>query len=561
MAFFFSYFLRGLVKGGGHKDFVFSFHANSIIFGGWGDNYLNGGSGNDKLFGGRGDDTLNGYSGNDMLFGGRGNDTVIYDAYENIGNRDFAHGGSGADTLVIYLTQDFYAQHLSDDIKAQYTSIEAYADAVTNHFNDYSSAHGKSVKFHQFEFNLRVKKFENITVDIVNTPPVAVDDTATTNEDSSAIQINLTGNDEDLDPTNDLEISSIDTNGTVGIVSINPDNDTVSYNPNGQFEALAQGAFMIDTFSYTVSDGNGGFDTASVAVTINGVNDAPILDPIGGQMVDQSTELTFTATASDVDSAAATLDFSLLGAPAGASIDEDSGAFTWTPQAAGDFTFDVVVGDGMDTDSETITVTVNEDSASPVLTVATNHTLDEETTLTFTATASDADSPPDSLAFSLVGAPAGANIDKVSGVFTWIPSEAQGPDSFVFDVVVTDGENSDTETVTVDVNEVNVAPVLDPIFNGETVDINALDFFSFTASASDPDIPNNLTFSLAQGLFSISPPPIGAVIDPQTGVFSWTPTVGQGLDEYSFDVVVDDGMATDRESITIQVGAADDALL
>jgi PKD repeat protein len=52
------------------------------------------------------------------------------------------------------------------------------------------------------------------------------------------------------------------------------------------------------------------------------------------------------------------LTFSLSGTvPAGASITA-AGVFTWTPSAAGDYTFDVVVNDGSLTDSETITVSV-----------------------------------------------------------------------------------------------------------------------------------------------------------------------------------------------------------
>ena len=45
---------------------------------------------------------------------------------------------------------------------------------------------------------------------------------------------------------------------------------------------------------------------------------------------------------------------------------------------------------------------------------------------------------------------------------------------------------------------------------------------SFTATASDPDAPVNTL------LFSLSGEPIGAIIDPNTGDFSWTPTEAQG---------------------------------
>ena len=79
--------------------------------------------------------------------------------------------------------------------------------------------------------------------------------------------------------------------------------------------------------------------------------------------------------------------------------------------------------------------------------------------MTFTATATDHDLPAQTLSFSLVGAPAGASMTS-GGVFGWTPTEAQGPGSYPFDVVVSDGALTDGETITVTVNEVNVAPVL-----------------------------------------------------------------------------------------------------
>ncbi len=111
------------------------------------------------------------------------------------------------------------------------------------------------------------------------------------------------------------------------------------------------------------------------------------------------------------------------------------------------------------------------------------------------ATASDADLPANTLTFSLVGAPSGATIDPATGMFSWTTDESHGPGSFTFDVVVTDGGGlPDSETITVSVNEVNVAPVLGAI-GDRSVDESTS--FSFTATASDSDLPvNSLTFSL-----------------------------------------------------------------
>jgi Ca2+-binding RTX toxin-like protein len=89
--------------------------------------------------------------------------------------------------------------------------------------------------------------------------------------------------------------------------------------------------------------------------------------------------------------------------------------------------------------------------------------VDEEFTLSFTATATDPDLPANSLAFDLVGAPEGASIDPTSGVFTWMPTEAQGPGTYSFTVRVTDDGSpnlSDEVEVVVTVNDVeNSRPV------------------------------------------------------------------------------------------------------
>jgi hypothetical protein len=121
------------------------------------------------------------------------------------------------------------------------------------------------------------------------------------------------------------------------------------------------------------------------------------------------------------------------------------------------------------------------------------------------------------LTFSLADAPAGASLDPATGVFTWTPTEAQGPGEYVLTLRVTDSGDpalSDQETITISVNEVNAAPVLAAIADRS---VHATMPVSLTGSATDPDLPlNDLVFSLVSA-------PAGAAIDAATGVFTWTP--------------------------------------
>jgi len=118
-----------------------------------------------------------------------------------------------------------------------------------------------------------------ITIDL-NQAPVANDDALATDEDNSVTYIapGILTNDTDPDVGDVLQINSIDTTGTVGQVSFLA-NGQVIYNPNNMFENLAEGQIAMDSFSYTLSDAEGLTDTATVTITITGVNDAPVAVP------------------------------------------------------------------------------------------------------------------------------------------------------------------------------------------------------------------------------------------------------------------------------------------
>ncbi|QPR69333.1 S-layer homology domain-containing protein [Lysinibacillus macroides] len=182
------------------------------------------------------------------------------------------------------------------------------------------------------------------------------------------------------------------------------------------------------------------------------VNTAPVLTGIGNRTVNEGSFLTFTASASDAEGDSLT--YSLVGAPAGATINATTGVFTWTPteaQGPGSYPFIIRVSDDALTDEEEITVTVNEVNTAPILAAIGNKTINEESLLTFTVTAIDADIPANTLIYSLVGAPTGASINAVTGVFTWTP---QVPGSYPFTIRVSDGVLTDEEQITVTVNTI-----------------------------------------------------------------------------------------------------------
>jgi hypothetical protein len=309
-----------------------------------------------------------------------------------------------------------------------------------------------------------------------------------------------------------------------------------------------------------VSDGvpgNAVDDSQSVTINVAEVNIEPTLDPIGNKTVNEGEELSFTATSTDNDLPANTLTYSLApGFPTGASI-SPTGAFSWTPteaQGPGNHSITVRVTDGVPDStvdaSETISVQVDEVNIDPTLDPIGNKTINEGVELSFTATSTDNDLPANTLTYSLApGFPTGASITP-GGDFTWTPSEDQGPGNHSITVRVTDGVPDstvdDSETISVQVDEVNTnTPVLAAIGN-QTVDEGVQ--LSFTATATDGDLPDDtLTFSLDPGF------PTGASITPG-GAFTWAPTEAQGPGNYNITVrVTDSGANEDFETISVQV--------
>ena len=104
-----------------------------------------------------------------------------------------------------------------------------------------------------------------VTVTNVNDDPVANDDTATVDEDSADNEIEVLANDNDgVDTGETLTVTAV-SDPAHGTVTISPDGLSVLYTPDPNFAGA-------DSFTYTVSDGNGGTDTATVNVTVLNVD-------------------------------------------------------------------------------------------------------------------------------------------------------------------------------------------------------------------------------------------------------------------------------------------------
>jgi VCBS repeat-containing protein len=125
-----------------------------------------------------------------------------------------------------------------------------------------------------------------VTVTIVgeNDAPTAQDASFDTNEDA-AINEDLAPQASDPDTNDSLTLSGGTSSALGAAVTVNADG-TFIYDPrdSATLQALASGETMEDTFGYTISDDGGGTDTATVTVTVSGVDEpqgGEIIEPVG----------------------------------------------------------------------------------------------------------------------------------------------------------------------------------------------------------------------------------------------------------------------------------------
>jgi VCBS repeat-containing protein len=260
---------------------------------------------------------------------------------------------------------------LSNDSDVEGDTINAYETvSVTSHGHISLQADGSFIYMPNANYNgmdsfsYRISDGDalsnvatvSITVNPVADPPLAVDNSYSVDEDHT-LNIAASGvlaNDADVDG-----------DALTATLVSGPAHGTLNLNGNGSFSYTPQANYSgPDSFSYSASDGSLS-DTAVANITVNPVNDAPVLTQINDQRIEEGETCSFRATASDVDRPADILTFSLIGAPKGAKIDASSGVFTWKPsgsQIPGSYTFSMRVSDNGSParyDEQEVTVSVH----------------------------------------------------------------------------------------------------------------------------------------------------------------------------------------------------------
>jgi VCBS repeat-containing protein len=181
------------------------------------------------------------------------------------------------------------------------------------------------------------------------------------NEDAPSViaTADLLANDTDADGDT-LQVISVSALSATGAAVTLHDDGTITYDPGSLFQHLAQGETAIDSFTYTISDGHGGEDTATVTLTIAGANDAPVAnDDPDIATTAPSTPVDINVLANDTDADGDAL--SIFGTPVaqfGTVTVNPDGTLRYTPNAghSGVDTITYLVTDGLSTDEGQATV-------------------------------------------------------------------------------------------------------------------------------------------------------------------------------------------------------------
>ena len=386
----------------------------------------------------------------------------------------------------------------------------------------------------------------SINVTPVNDAPVAANDAYSTNEDVT-LAIAAPGvltNDTDVDsPSLTAALVSGPANGTLALSA----NGSFNYAPNSNFNGT-------DSFTYRASDGTANSNIATVTITVNAVNDAPMANS-DNYSVNEDNTLTVAAPgvlSNDTDVENNSLTAGLVSGPSKGTLTFNAnGSFTYTPNANfnGADAFMYKANDGAaDSNPATVVITVNAVNDTP--TCSNVSLVTPEDTVVSRNLAGDCTDLDvgDTIAIELVALSLHGTTTLVGTTATYTPNtNYNGPDTFT--VRAKDGSGaflSNTATISINVNSINDVPVA----NAQSVTTAEDTAANITLTGSDVD--NDPL------IFAIATPPTNGTLSGTAPNLTYTPNANfNGLDSFTF--TVNDGNLTSAPaSVSIAITPVND---
>ena len=357
----------------------------------------------------------------------------------------------------------------------------------------------------------------SVSVLAVNDAPVLTVLPVVVNEDSTvSASINATDSDGD-------SLSYTLANSTSnGLVTIN--GSSFTYTPVANFNGS-------DSFTIQVSDG---LSTVSgqYSVIVNSINDAPIVN-VSLVTTSEDTAVNGLIEASDVDGD--TLSYVVRLKHKVARLPLTSNTFTYTPNDNfnGVDSFSVQVSDGIASVNASYSVSVTSVNDLPVVTVEPLIVI-EDTTLNYVIDATDADE--DALTFAVSQNATNGVVELEESNLTYTPNaNFSGSDSF--SIIVSDSTEQVSAQYSINVTNVNDAPIATPII------LELIENSSANALLTGTDIEGaNLTYRV------MSSPTNGTLTGVSPNLVYYTPNENfSGIDSFQF--VANDGDLDSQESV------------
>ncbi len=258
-----------------------------------------------------------------------------------------------------------------------------------------------------------------------------------------------------------IELSAVDTDGdptSFGAVNLPPgasfnrETGTFLWTPN----LFQSGSYENITFS--TSDGSG-LSSETIAITVENLNQPPIVVPTPLQSVREGNPLSFEIAAGDPDGESLALSI-VSGQPSGSSFDPQTGQFTWTPSfdQSGLYTMRVTAEDPSGAqDQRDVMIHVANVNREPTLGVS-SHAVALGSTLQFSLVGNDADIGT-TLTYGATGLPVGALLDTATGQVTWTPGPGQAGDYPIL-FSVSDGEETTKQAALIQASLQPAGPAL-----------------------------------------------------------------------------------------------------
>jgi Ca2+-binding RTX toxin-like protein len=289
--------------------------------------------------------------------------------------------------------------------------------------------------------------FVDIRVIAIPDAPVALDDAATTPEDT-LVTIDVLANDSDPD-VGTLRVT--EATSPDGTVSINTDG-TIDFTPAPDFTGEA-------TINYTMSDPIGLTDTATVTVTVTPVNDAPVaVDDTATTAFETPVIIDLLGNDTDVDNTNAELSVTVVSVPEaqGTVVNNGDGTVTFTP--ADDFTGEATITytvsdpDGLTDEGQALVTVTEADNRAPVTADDTAIT-NQGAPVVIDVLANDTDPDGDTLVVHTATSPNGSVDINDDGTITFTPAaDFNGPAEITY--TASDGRGGETPgAVTVSVRD------------------------------------------------------------------------------------------------------------